>query len=346
MAKQYTLPDLLSLCPLKLELSNPHYKEAAAESRAWINSYNVFTDRKRAFFIQGSNELLVSHTYPYAGFEQFRTCCDFVNLLFVVDEVSDDQDAKDARTTCEVFLNAMCDPDWDDKSVLAKITKEFRARYIRLAGCNTSRRFFGHCKDYIDAVSREAELRERKQVLSLADFLPLRRENSAIRTCFGLIEYVLGIDLPDKVFADDVFMSLYWAGADMVCLANDVYSYNMEQAKGHSGNNILTVLCHEKNIDIQAAADEVGVYFGQLMDRFMVDKARLPSFGSALDASVARYVDALGDWVVGNLEWSFDTARYFGAEHAEIKKTLVVTLRPSEVPEFDSDNSEDEGPAF
>ena len=118
----------------------------------------------------------------------------------------------------------------------------------------------------------------------------------------------------------------------------------MEQAKGHSGNNILTVLCHEKNIDIQAAADEVGVYFGQLMDRFMVDKARLPSFGSALDASVARYVDALGDWVVGNLEWSFDTARYFGAEHAEIKKTLVVTLRPSEVPEFDSDNSEDEGP--
>src|ERR1700677_4536406 len=110
MQKQYSLPDLLSLCPLKLAAPSPHYKEAAAESRAWINGYNVFTDRKRAFFIQGSNELLVSHTYPYAGFEQFRTCCDFVNLvsllsrlparlftdeslpqLFVVDEVSDDQ---------------------------------------------------------------------------------------------------------------------------------------------------------------------------------------------------------------------------------------------------------------
>lgn len=78
---QFTLPDLLAACPFK-DATNPHYKEAAAESRAWINSYNVFTDRKRAFFVQGSNELLCSHVYAYAGYEQFRTCCDFVSLIF------------------------------------------------------------------------------------------------------------------------------------------------------------------------------------------------------------------------------------------------------------------------
>ena len=77
--KQFYLPDLLPLCPLK-DSTNPHYHKAAAESSAWIDSYNIFADRKRAFFIQCSNELLVSHTYPYAGYEQFRTCCDFVNL--------------------------------------------------------------------------------------------------------------------------------------------------------------------------------------------------------------------------------------------------------------------------
>ena len=68
----------------------------------------------------------------------------------------------------------------------------------------------------------------------------------------------------------------------------DVYSYSMEQAKGHTGNNIITILCHEKNIDIQAASDYVGIYFGQLMDRFVADKVRLPHFGSALDTAVAR----------------------------------------------------------
>jgi hypothetical protein len=80
---QFTLPDLLAGCPLE-DATNPWYKQAAAESRAWINSYNIFTDRKRAFFIQGSNELLCSHVYCYAGYEQFRTCCDFVSGLFFV----------------------------------------------------------------------------------------------------------------------------------------------------------------------------------------------------------------------------------------------------------------------
>ena len=79
---QFLLPDLLSICPLKGG-TNPYYKEAGAESAAWINSYNVFTDRKRAHFIQGVNELLVCNTYPYAGYEQFRTCCDFVCCAFL-----------------------------------------------------------------------------------------------------------------------------------------------------------------------------------------------------------------------------------------------------------------------
>ncbi len=123
--KSFYLPDLLSLSKPFKGSTNPHYRKAAAESRAWINSYNIFTDRKRAFFIQGYNELLVSHTYPHAGYEEFRTICDFVNLLFVVDEVSDDQNGADARRTGEVYLNAMKYPGWTDGSALAKMTGEY-----------------------------------------------------------------------------------------------------------------------------------------------------------------------------------------------------------------------------
>lgn len=38
--------------------------------------------------------------------------------------------------------------------------------------------------------------------------------------------------------------------------------------------------------------------------------------------------------------WSFETQRYFGAEHLRIKETLLVTLRPRELP-FDSDSDSD-----
>lgn len=133
-AKSFYLPDLLVLSKPFRGSTNPHYRKAAAESRAWINSYNVFTDRKRAFFVQGCNELLVSHTYPHAGYEEFRTICDFVNLLFVVDEVSDDQNGADARKTGEVYLNAMRYPGWTDGSPLAKMTGEYALMFLVALG--------------------------------------------------------------------------------------------------------------------------------------------------------------------------------------------------------------------
>lgn len=55
-----------------------------------------------------------------------------VNVLFVVDEVSDGQNGKDARETGRVFVNAMKYPDWDDGSILAKITKEYASSLYQI----------------------------------------------------------------------------------------------------------------------------------------------------------------------------------------------------------------------
>ena len=76
--QQFRIPDLLADVPLR-DSTNPHYRAAATESRAWINSFHIFNNRKRVDFIQGLNELLCSHVYCFAGYEQFRTTCDFVS---------------------------------------------------------------------------------------------------------------------------------------------------------------------------------------------------------------------------------------------------------------------------
>ena len=44
--------------------------------------------------------------------------------MFVLDEISDDQNGSDARSTGRVFVEAMKDAEWDDGSILAKITHE------------------------------------------------------------------------------------------------------------------------------------------------------------------------------------------------------------------------------
>ena len=69
-------------------------------------------------------------------------------------------------------------------------------------------------------MAREAELRERGEVLDLTSFLPHRRNNSAVPLCFSLVEYILGIDLEEEVYENEVFMDAYWAACDYVCWAN------------------------------------------------------------------------------------------------------------------------------
>ncbi|THH14398.1 hypothetical protein EW146_g5932 [Bondarzewia mesenterica] len=327
---QFTLPDLFAVSTAFKDTTNPHWKRASIESKSWVNSYHVFSDRRRAFFLQGQSELLVSHAYPYADYEEFRTCCDFVNLLFVVDEISDEQTPEDARLTGEVYLNVMRNPKWDDGSKLAQITRDFRARLTRTIKPETFRRFLQHSQDYIDCVVEEAKLREHGAVLDLDSYEIIRRENSAVRLCFGLIPYVLGMELPEEVFADPVFKRIYFAGVDMVCWANDVYSYNMEVAKGLDGNNFMTVLMKTRGMTIQKASDYAGEHYKKLMDGFVADKARLPSFGPSVDGDVTRYIESMQHWPVGNLYWSFETPRYFGAQRDQIRETRVVYLKTFE----------------
>lgn len=120
---EIVLPDLVSMCPFPWTV-NPHYARAREESAAWIDSFKVFKDRKRAFFKSYNSELLVGLAYSYAGYEELRTCCDFVNLLFTYDEISDELDGDEAAKCGIVFLKAMKGEGSDD-SVLSKITDEY-----------------------------------------------------------------------------------------------------------------------------------------------------------------------------------------------------------------------------
>jgi hypothetical protein len=45
-------------------------------------------------------------------------------VLFVVDEISDEQSGKDATATGFSYAESMRNADWDDGSAVSKITKE------------------------------------------------------------------------------------------------------------------------------------------------------------------------------------------------------------------------------
>ena len=66
----------------------------------------------------------------------------------------------------------------------------------------------------------EAEYRRHGLVPDTDSYMLIRREVSGVRLCYGMFEYVLGIELPNQVFENPTFLNMYWAAVDMIGLSN------------------------------------------------------------------------------------------------------------------------------
>ena len=105
----------------------------------------------------------------------------------------------------------------------------------------------------------------------------------------------------------------------------------MEQSLGLAGNNVITVLMKTDGMTLQEAVNHVGEVFESLMGTYMKNKALVRSFGPEHDANIQAYMQGIGYWAVGNIEWSFKSQRYFGSAHEEVRRTGVVKIAPRRV---------------
>ncbi|KLO05953.1 terpenoid synthase [Schizopora paradoxa] len=271
-------------------------------------------------------ELLAALTYSYAGPEELRTTCDLINLLFVIDEISDKLDGEKARELGDNVLKVL-GGEYIEGFVLSKMVEDFRLRFIKKAAPKCQERFLASWATYLSAVSQEADLRVKGDILGIEPYIDIRRENSAARVCFGLFEYVHGIDLPDEVYNHPIFQAIYWGGVDLVGILNDLYSYSVERSRGLESNNFLTVVMKEKGLTVQQAADFTGKVIMDRVIEFQENEELLPSFGEELDEAAHKYIFSVSQWYIGSLIWSFETTRYFGAKNQDVKKNLVVDVQ-------------------
>ncbi|KAH8111216.1 terpenoid synthase [Phellopilus nigrolimitatus] len=323
----YKLPDLISMCNLSSSI-HPRYKEAGAESAAWISSYEPLGPETRAFFDKLDTAILSGLAYPYAGYKELRMCCDYINVLFAMDEVTDVQNGADARKTVDIHIRALHGEQYDDSAV-SKMTLDFRSRFLELFALNSFLRFLPNHENYANAVIREAERRDRYAVLSLKEYEEFRRVNGGVLPSFNLIECCFKFHLPDEVIEHPTIKRMTDAAISIICWSNDIYSYHMELVTdGHSCSNVITVIMQEKRYTLQGAMDYVGSHIQSLLSQFIADKAALPSssFGTEIDANLHKYIHGLETWITGNLRYSFKTPRYFGDEREEVEKTLVVRM--------------------
>ena len=81
-------------------------------------------------------------------------------------------------------------------------------------------RFKSNVQTFFHSVQQEASFRTLGLVPDLETYMEMRRNTSACKLVFDLIEYSLDLELPDDVIEDPIIMALNQGANDLVTWAN------------------------------------------------------------------------------------------------------------------------------
>ncbi|KZV89536.1 terpenoid synthase [Exidia glandulosa HHB12029] len=319
----YMLPDTLAHWPWTRRI-NPAYEETRLESSRWINSFNAFSPAAQKAFDRCDFSRLVALAYPDESKDHLSAACDMMQLFFVFDEYSDQEQEAAVRIMADAIMGGMKAPDVHQAHLLGEVSRQFWMRLMKIANAETQQRFIESFENYTDAVVTQARDRECAFVRDVADYFAVRRHTIGTQPCFVLLQ--LDLNLPDEVAYHPAIVKLETFATDMIILGNDLYSYNVEQARGDDAHNILTIVRQQYRLDLDGALQWLEDYHGHLVTGFLDGRAALPSFGGECDVGVTQYVEGLGNWVRANESWSFESQRYFGSQGLETQRHRRVEL--------------------
>ncbi|KAG1776326.1 isoprenoid synthase domain-containing protein [Suillus placidus] len=319
---QFILPDLVNDCHYPLR-QNPHCHAVSRASDQWLVDVAQLVEPEIRGYIDMDIGAFVATCYPDADAFHLQVCSDFTAWLFIIDDWMEYGvvDVQGVRESCNF---AFRDPiNFDTEQLGAKMCKLFFSRFRETAGPGCTERFIHGGELFFAAVAKQVDDHPKGHIYDLESYIALRRDLSAMKICFPLIQCVARIDLPDEVLSHPVVMALEDAINDHVAWSNDILSYNKEQSYGDAHlENIVAVLMNERGLDLQGAMDYAGQMCKDAIQRFDSNRARLPSWEEEVDRQVAIYVEGMQNWMVGSLHWHFNSARY------AIKQDRVVKLLP------------------
>lgn len=325
------MPDISSYTGEVFALkTNPNWYEAEAGSYAWFDSYGVHSGRKRQEFFDTGFGLMASLAYPDADLEHLRPAMDFILWLFAFDDMTDEGGLRDSvegvKMAIDVTMNVLRNPDAPaPKFKIAASLHSFFNRMRDNSSAATIQRFVDASDLYTQAILQQTVNRSVDEVPTVEEFIQLRRDTSAVKMVFSVLEYSLGLDLPEEVHNDPIIAELSLAGNDILTWANDVYSFPIEQARGDT-QNLVFITMWDKQLDLEGAMDFVDQLTRKRVQEYVDAKAQLRSFGPELDPQVALYVQGIEYWVQGAIDWTFMTPRYFGADAEKVRDTGMVDI--------------------
>ncbi|KAJ7908006.1 terpenoid synthase [Mycena leptocephala] len=323
-----TLPDTLSSWPWPRRV-NPHHEEVSLGSAQWVQSFGLFSPKAQVAFDRCNFGLLAALAYPLLRKEHLRSAADFMAALYCFDEYTDQGDEVFVRQAADIVKDALRNPFKfrpEGEIPIGEVFRQFLARTVPLSSVSVQQRLVETQERAMDAQVQQCVDRKHDFARNSEEYLPIRLHSSSMLPSYVIME--LDIVVPDEVYYLPLFEKLRYWGFILICIDNDIFSYNIERARGQALHNWVTLIALEHNIGIQEAVDYLGAFHDRTKASFLEATKNLPTWGEPIDSEVRRYIDGIGNWVRANYEWSFESRRYFDTHAAEVRRTLQLTMLP------------------
>jgi len=321
------LPDIY--CPFP-QRTNPHVGHVRAHLDTWTrNTGLVHGDSARERFEQADFGAFVGMVYPTADAEGLDLVADWFVWLFLVDDQLDDghlgrspERVRDVVALMRSVIEGRGTggvPDEELPSAVVALV-DLWDRTTPRAAAHWRTRFGWHLTKYLTTTTTwEAGNRATGAVPSEESYISHRRHTGAIHVCMDLIEIVAGIEAPESIHNDARFITALEASCNVVCWANDVYSYEKEQVLGEI-HNLVHLVRHHRGHGKQQALEHVCAETDRETRRFLAAEAELLSAYPQLSGVLLPYLDGMRSWMRGNLDWSRETPRYNPAEVSQYER--------------------------
>lgn len=303
-------------CPFPSML-NPFATEAEKHTAEWVSRFElVKSEKAREKFRRARFAMLSSRAFPTAGRYELCIASEFNTWLFLLDDKNDESmfGKMDYLQMVHSFVTQILQNNHvvapEEGMPLANSFADLWKRMRRTSNAAWQKRFVKSMIDYLDACLWEVGNRIQHRAPSVADYIEKRPYTGALFADIELIEVLENIYLPDEVRLHDTVQQLALACNNVVCWANDLFSFEKERRQGDV-HNLVVVLKEERGLDLEEAVMETARMHDEEVRRFIALTETVPSFGEETDDELRRYIGVLKAWMRANLDWSFqDTARY------------------------------------
>ncbi|KAK8017298.1 isoprenoid synthase domain-containing protein [Apiospora rasikravindrae] len=340
---ELVVPDMFTSIMSVEIVQNPHYVEVKKEADAWVAEILGYSEKQAARNSRADFAYMVSWWVgPHCDADTLRTLIDW-NHWFDEGHLKDDiyGAAREIIHMMSLLDNGHPgitreeDPlGYIFQHVYRKLQKyryrKCKSLYIRvqilLLTCPPT-----DVEQYMLGVLAQFNSRKMDlETITVEEFMVFRRATVAAMPCMALVEYALGIEVPEDVINHPSLKACQEVSVDLkpgltLLSHNDILSYKKDVLSGED-LSIINIL-RSQGWTLQDAVDETGRMLDGCYQRWYEALLKMPSWGSTIDRIVYIYLEGIRNIALGCLLWSFWTERYFNREEGRlVRETRKLRL--------------------